>query len=90
MCAIQRGHITKNNIMERPDGKSKGTTLGHHHTGTILLNPTQVVGCQMSCSRECQLLHQILSNQILLATIVDDECGQGLLDLEIVSKQRRW
>jgi hypothetical protein len=40
ICAIQRRHITKKNIVERGNGKIKGTTLGHHHMGTILLNPT--------------------------------------------------
>jgi hypothetical protein len=88
ICVIQSRHITKNNIIERADGKSKGTTLGHHHTRTILMNPTQVVGCQMRGSREHQLLHQIMSNQILLATIVEDEHGQGLLDLAIVSEKK--
>jgi hypothetical protein len=74
--------------VENVDGKSKGTMLGHHHMGTILLNLTQLVRCQMRGIRKCQPLHQIMRNKIILVTIVEDEHDQGLLDLEIVSKQR--
>lgn len=44
---IQRRHITKDRIMEGPNGKGDGMTLCDHETRFVLMNPPQLIRRRM-------------------------------------------